>query len=206
MSNNFKEFLIVCAVLTLILLPVRLLFVEFVDSSTLGSIGVISIISILMIILVKKQRLGRFGKMFERQMCRLTCGKKRIFVVGIMNISLAYFAFSLVAIDMGNTLYLEEKKIVKAQLAEQYEIDFSNIESVTQALEPGQVISGMPNYFGAIFYNFKDIAITQAIINDYSNGMIQHFHTVFFVEGLEIIGIFIFSAIAFGKQKEGVLI
>ena len=64
----------------------------------------------------------------------------------------------------------------------------------------------MPNYIGAIFNDFKDIAITQALINDYSNGMVQHFHTVFFVEGLEVIGIFIFSAIVFGKQREGVLI
>ena len=205
-SQNFKEFLIVGAVLTLVLLPARLLFVEFVDSSTLGSLGVISTISILIVVLVKKQRLGRFGKMFERQMLRLTRGKKRIFVVSVMSISLAYFGFSLVAIEQGNTLYLEKKEIIKAQLAEQYEIDFSNIESVSQALEPEEVISGMPNYFAAIFYNFKDIAITQAIINDYSNGMIQHFHTVFFVEGLEVIGIFIFLAIVFRKQKEGVLI
>jgi len=199
-SQNFKEFLIVCAVFTLVLLPVRLLFVEFVDSSTLGSIGVISIISIPIIILVKKQKLGAFGEMFERQMFRITHGKRRIFVACVMCISVTYFGFSLFAIEQGNTVYLQEKENVKAQLAEQYDVDFSNIESVSHNLEPKEVISGIPNYFGAIFYNFKDIAITQAIVNDYSNGMIQHFHTVFFIEGLEVIGIFIFSAFAFGKQ------
>ena len=123
-SQNFKEFVMVGAVLTLVLLPVRLLFVAFVNSSTLGSLGVVSIISILMIILVKKQRLGSFGKMFERQMFRLTRGKKRIFVASVMSISLAYFGFSLAAIELGNTLYLQEKELVKAQLAEEYEIDF----------------------------------------------------------------------------------
>ena len=54
-SQDFKEFAIVGAVMTLVLLPVRLVFVEFVSDSTIGSLGVISGISITLVILAKKK-------------------------------------------------------------------------------------------------------------------------------------------------------
>jgi len=163
-SHDFKEFLIVGAVMTLILLPVRLLFVEFVNNSTLGSIGVISLISIVMLVLVKKKKLGSFGQMFERQMFRLTKGKRRIFVLTMMSISLIYFSFSLIAIEQGNTIYFVEKESVKAQLEDNYNIDFSGEELIKQVLDPQKVVAGIPEYVDSVFSNFKEIAIVQAII------------------------------------------
>ena len=50
-----------------LLLPARLLFVEYVSDDWLGSVGVISIISISIIILAKKEKLGFFGPILERQ-------------------------------------------------------------------------------------------------------------------------------------------
>jgi hypothetical protein len=138
--------------------------------------------------------------MFERQMLRLTRGKRRIFVVTVMSISLGFFTFSLVAIEQGNTVYVQEKNLIKQIFLEQY--DFEDPTSVVEIVNPEQIAKGIPEYTHALFFNFKALAITQAIINDFSNGMIQHFHLVFLVEEIEIIGVFIFYSIVYRKQKE----
>ena len=201
-SQDFKEFAIVGALMTLVLLPVRLVFVEFVSDSTIGSLGVISVISISIVILAKKKKLGGFGQMFERQMFRLTRGKKRIFVVTMMSFSLVYFVFSVTAIEFGNTIYANEKNLIKEQVLQEYGLDFEDIGSVVSVINPEKIANGIPEYSQALFFHFKAQAITQAIINDFSNGMIQHFHLVFLVEEIEIIGVFVFYSIVYRKQKE----
>ena len=93
------DFFVVAGVMTGIMLPARLIFVQFVSDSTLGSLGLISAIAVIMIILVKKGKLGKFGVMFEREMHRLTSGKKRVFILGWLSILTIYFAFSIYSID-----------------------------------------------------------------------------------------------------------
>ena len=75
-KKDFFEALIVFAVMTGILLPVRLVFVAYVSDNWFGSFGIIAIISATMIILTKKGKLGKFGRMFERQIDKIQHGKK----------------------------------------------------------------------------------------------------------------------------------
>ncbi|MBA4454911.1 MAG: hypothetical protein H2B05_08270, partial [Nitrosopumilaceae archaeon] len=65
--KSIYETIIVFAVMTGVLLPVRLLFVTFVSDDWLGSFGVISAISVAILVLAKKKKLGEFGNMFQRQ-------------------------------------------------------------------------------------------------------------------------------------------
>ncbi len=204
-SQNFKEFAIVGAVMTLLLLPVRLLFVEFVSDSTLGSFGLISIISVLLIVLVKKNKLGKFGQMFERQMFRLTRGKKRIFSLTMMSMSIVSFGFMLYAIELGNTVFYDEKEAIKEQVFAKFNLQFESFEDVnevTKTINPDAVLAGMPEFGKAIIYDFKAIAITEALVNDMSNGFIQHFSIVLLVEQVEILGVFIFYSITLRGRKE----
>ena len=113
-----KDFFIVAGGMTGILLPVRLLFVEFVSNDTWGSLGLISAISIIIVVLVKKGKLGSFGRMFEREMSRLTTGKRRIFMATMITFMVIYFSISITLIDQSNTIYLEEKEQVKLHLKE----------------------------------------------------------------------------------------
>lgn len=204
-SQDFKEFAIVGLVMTLILLPVRLLFLQFVSSSTLGSFGVISAISILLVVLVKKQKLGKFGQMFERQMFRLTRGKKRIIALSMIGMSLMAFGFMLYAIELGNTTYFAEKESIKVQVFSHFNLKFDSIDdvgSVAETINPDAVIDGMPAFGKAIFDDFKVIAITEALVNDMSNGFIQHFSLVIFVEQVELLGVFVFYAITLRGRSE----
>jgi len=197
------DFFVVAGVMTGIMLPARLLFVEYVSDSTFGSLGLISLIAVIMIILVKKGKLGKFGVMFEREMHRLTSGKKRIFILGWMTMLTLYFAFSIYSIDQGNTVYFDEKERIKVIVAEKFHLNFEQPDTIIGTLEPENVVSGVPAYTDALFNNFEAIAITQAIMNDLSNGFLLHFHIVFLVEGIEVIGVFIFYSIALrNKTKE----
>jgi len=196
------DFFVVAGVMTGILLPVRLLFVEYVSDSTWGSLGLISVISAIMIILVKKKKLGKFGEMFEREMTRLTSGKRRLFIMGWLLIITAYFAFSIYSIDQANTVYFDEKERIKLIIMEKYTLNFEDPNTIIDTLEPSQVVGGVDDYAVALFNDFEAIAIVQGIMNDLSNGFLLHFHTVFFVEGIEILGVFIFYSISFRKRKE----
>ena len=80
--NSKLESLIVFGVMGGILLPARLLFVEFVSDDWLGSLGVISAISLAIIILAKKNKLGVFGTMLERQIFKFQHGKRGIIIFG----------------------------------------------------------------------------------------------------------------------------
>jgi len=198
------DFFIVAGVMTGILLPVRLLFVEFVSDSTWGSLGLISAISVLMVILVKKKKLGKFGVMFENELTRLTTGKRRIFIFGWLIMLTMYFSFSIYSIDLAETQYYDEKERIKLIVMEKYTLDFEDPSTVIDTLEPSEVVGGVPNYVEAIFNDFEAIAIVQGIMNDMSNGFLLHFHTIFLVEGIEVLGVFIFYTITLKKKKEGV--
>lgn len=197
------DFFIVAGVMTGLMLPARLLFVQYVSDSTFGSLGLISAIAVIMIILVKKDKLGKFGVMFEREMHRLTSGKKRIFILCWMTMLTFYFAFSIYSIDQGNTIYFDEKERIKAIVSEKFHLNFEQPETIIDTLNPEQVVSGVPAYSDALLNDFGAIAITQAIMNDLSNGFLLHFHIVFLVEGIEILGVFTFYSIALrNKTKE----
>lgn len=202
LSQDLKEFAIVWAVMTLVLLPVRLVFVEFVSDSTVGSLGIISIISASIIVLAEKKKLGRFGKMLERQMFKNTHGKRRIFAVIFLGVTLFYLSTSLVAIELGNTVYLEEKEFLKYQIEHVEGINLAKTESVAQVLTIQNIIAAIPQYFDSLVFNFKEIAIIQAVINDSYRGMIGHFHIVFLAEELEIVGLYIFFLVIYQKKKE----
>lgn len=195
------DFFIVSGVMTGILLPVRLLFVQYVSHDVWGSLGVISLISVVMVILVKKNKLGKFGIMFEKELTRLTSGKRRIFIMAWLTMLIIYFAISMIAIDQGNKLYSNEVNEAKQIIMEKYNLNFEKPETVIGTLEPNQIVSGLPQYANAMFTNFKAIAIVQAIMNDISNGFLLHFHTIFFVETVEVMGVFIFYSLALRRGK-----
>lgn len=198
------DFFIVAGVMTGILLPVRLLFVEFVSDSTFGSLGLISAISVLIVILVKKKKLGKFGEMFEREITRLTTGKRRVFIFGWLVILTMYFSFSIYSIDLAETVYYDEKERIKLLVMEKYTLDFEDPSTIIDTLEPSEVIGGIPNYTIALFNDFKAIAIVQGIMNDLSNGFLLHFHSIFLVEGIEVLGVFIFYTVTLRRKKNEV--
>ena len=182
-----------------ILLPARLLFVEFVSDDWLGSLGVISILSFLVILLAKKNKLGFFGPMLERQMFQFQKGKKGILVFAESAVLLVILGSMIFAIDQGHSIHAEQK------------IEYlpETLDPETHVLESAKNMSPSDWVFGAIMAPvglltaFPQMSAAMASIDDGLDGWLMHVYTVGFVEYLELMGILIYYKISFKRKISG---
>lgn len=193
MSNrktNFLEGILVFAVMTGLLLPVRLVFVTYVSDNWFGSFGIISAISIVMIVLVKKGKLGKFGEIFERQLSKIQHGKKGMIVYGQAILFLMILGGTIFAIEMGNSVYAELKEEILVEHEELSQPD--SLIAQSEEFEAQDWAFGIIGLIIAVFFAFPQVAAVFAVLNQTFDGWILHFYTVAFVEYLEFFGILIF--------------
>ncbi len=193
--KSIFESLIVFGIMGGILLPARLLFVEFVSDDWFGSAGIIAAILISIIVLAKKQKLGFFGPMLERQIFKFQKGKRGILVLGESVFLLVILGSMIIAIDQGNSVYsdlkLQNSKNLPSETmilkqTEQWEVDdWANGFLVA----PVTFVTAFPQMSAAI-----------ASIDEATDGWLMHFYTVGFIEYVEILGILLFYRVAYKKK------
>ena len=192
------ESLIVFGIMTGLLLPARLLFVEYVSDDWLGSFGVISVISISIIILAKKQKLGFFGPMLERQIHKFQKGKRGILVIGESVFLLAILGTTIIAIDQGNSVYSDLK------LQNDKNIPSNSVQvQVLETTKDWTVVDWMNGYLMGVvgmITNFPAMSAAIASIDEATDGWLLHIYTVGFVEYIELLGIFILYRIPVGNK------
>ena len=172
LNQDLKEKMIVGGIMPGIFLPVRVLFYTYVSQYWLGSFGLVSAIALLMFVLTKKNKLGWFGVLFQKQMSKITRGKIGAAAFVITIFCVLYFGGSLLLIQKGNTTYAIEKTQIESIMKKDTLINY--------------VITGNENNLDFI------PATVFAIMNDMTNGWILHFHTVIFVGELEALAVLIF--------------
>ena len=184
--------------MTGILLPARLLFVEYVSDNWLGSVGIIAAISILVLVLAKKNRLGPFGSMLERQIYKFQKGKRGIVVFGESIFLLVLLGGMIFAIEQGNSTYAE----LKMQSFKDYPI-----ESREQIIDQAKEFTHYDWFVGfittpvAFITAFPQMSAIIASIDERFDGWLLHFYTVGFVEYLELLGILMFYKITIKRKK-----
>lgn len=204
-NQDRKEMLIVFGTMMLVMLPVRLLMVEYVSDNWWGSFGAISGIAVLMIILVKKNKLGRFGEMFERQMLKLhEKGLRQKFVFGNMIFAIIVTGLLIFSVNVGDTIYLDTKNEVIEQAggAEALEEKLGNIDKMYEEITPEQILLALIAIPILLFTQFPYFASLWAIENDLTNGFLLHLATVGFVETLEFFGVLMFYRFTLRKKKD----
>jgi len=192
------ESLVVFGIMAGVLLPARLLFVEFVSDDWLGSVGIISAISLAIVILAKKEKLGFFGPMFERQLYKFQNGKRGIIVFVESTFLLFILGSMIFAIEMGNTVYSDYKtnnikNISIPQTEEQM------IHQVKE-LKAEEWFIGFIMIPAAFVTEFPLMSATMASIDETVDGWLMHFYTVGFIEYVELLGILMFYKISFRKK------
>ena len=197
--NSKLESLIIFGIMGCILLPARLLFVEFVSDDWLGSLGVISVLSFFVILLAKKNKLGFFGPMLERQMFNFQKGKKGILVFGESIVLLVILGGMIFAIDQGHSVHTEQKM---AYLPDAIDPETYVIESAKK-MSPDEWIFGAIMGPVAFFTAFPQMSAAMASIDDSLDGWLMHFYTVGFVEYLELFGILVYYKISFRRKISG---
>lgn len=192
------ESLIVLGVMTGLLLPARLLFVEYVSDNWFGSFGIISVISISIIILAKKQKLGFFGPMLERQIHKFQKGKRGILVFGESMFLLVLLGSTIFAIDQGNSVYSDLKLQNNKNLSSD-SVQAQVIE-ITKDWTPIDWANAYLIGTLAFVTDFPAMSAAIASINEATDGWLLHFYTVGFVEYVELLGILILYRTSFGKK------
>ena len=192
------ESLIVFGIMTGLLLPARLLFVEFVSDDWLGSFGVITAISMSVIILAKKQKLGFFGPMLERQIYKFQRGKRGIVVFGESVFLLLILGTMIVAIDQGSSIHsqymLQNSDAVPMMNSPE------QVMEMTNEMTPIDWIVGFLLVPSALLTEFPKTSAAIASIDQSLDGWLMHFYTVGFVEYLELLGILIFYRVSFNRK------
>jgi len=192
------ESLIVFGIMTGLLLPARLLFVEYVSDNWWGSFGIISVISITIIILAKKQKLGFLGPMLERQIYKFQKGKRGILVCGESALLLVLLGSTIFAIDQGNSVYLDLK------LQNNRNISSDSIQSqVVEITKDWTIVDWVNAYLiGSIAFvtDFPAMSAAIASIDQATDGWLLHFYTVGFVEYIELFGILLLCRISFLRK------
>lgn len=199
-KQQWKEELIVGLVLTLIYLPARLFFYTYISQYWLGSFGLISGISILIVYLSEKQKLGKFGKMFQNQMLKIHKGKRKYLIYSLLGLKLFILVNIIFAIEIANTEYEQTKTEVAAlvpnyQNIEEYKDDLENVKPQDYLLALGAVV-------WIYFYHYDILASMISIFNDQSNGWYLHFVSVAFIELLEIAGLLVYYRIKFKAKHD----
>ncbi len=204
MNTNRIEALIVFAVMTGLFLPVRFLFVTYVTDDWFGSFGVVSALAIAVVILAKKDKLGKFGRMFIRQMMKVHTGKRRVFVYTHLAFGLIVMGLLIASINLGNSTYLEEKNHILA-VAEAQGQSLDSAEDLTQLTEKlsetsaEEFIESFAQIGDLLFNQFPYFTALWAIEDDMTEGFLLHFSTVAFVEVLEFVGILTYFRLTLKK-------
>lgn len=189
------ESLLCFGIMGVILLPARLLFVEYISDEWLGSAGVISIILISVIILAKKQKLGFFGPILERQIFKFQKGKRGIIVACESIFLLVLLGGMIFIIDQGNTNYQE----LKLQI-EQNDPSNSQVLKQTEDWGASEWFNNFLIIPIALITAFPQMSAAIASIDQQVDGWLLHFYTVGFIEYVEIVGILIFHRVSFRKK------
>ena len=191
------ESLVVFSLMAGILLPARLLFVQYVSDDWLGSFGVISALSLSVIILVKKKKLGAFGPMFERQMYKFQKGKCGILIFGESVFLLLLLGGMIFTIHQGNLLFsdLDGTPLNSLHLSEDM-LDSAagwGIEDWTYGFLMAPV---------GFLTAFPQMSIVIASVDQKLDGWLMHFYTVGFVEYVELLGILVFYRLSFSRKSD----
>jgi hypothetical protein len=189
-GKELAETLTVAVVMLVVLLPIRVLFVRYVADSWIGSFGLITAISLIIIILAKKGKLGWFGTAFHRQMYKVHRGKRKYFVYTNMVIGLLFFGGTIYAIEIGHEQFQYEIDLLKQELPS------DNMQDIAKDAQNEFKIEQLPLailvFFYVTIFRFDIFSVIMTTINDFSDGWILHFSTVFFVEQIEVIGLLVY--------------
>lgn len=186
-KNDIKEKLIVLGVTVGLFFPVRIFFSSYVSDDWLGSLGIMSVLAVILVVLIKRKKLGWFGKIFENQMRKTVGGKTGKYLIGFAIFFLVYFGATLFFVDRGNSVYFEDKEIFFNAIMEKGGYNITDLKSY-DLIGPQLVTQNGLHVFSSLDYMFS---IAYAVMNDMSDGWLEHIVVVMFVEQIELIGLLV---------------
>src|SRR5574338_630575 len=193
--TDLREKMIILGFTTAIFLPIRLLVGQYLIQHWFGTLGIASVISVILMVLVKKEKLGRLGRIFHRQMSKSLWSRPAKIIIVTLIVFCAYFGTTILLIDIGNTTYHSDKEIIAKNFASK------GLEHKTPVKLAGPKIQDF-GIFGLAQIQYLEyvFAISYAMLNDATEGLLVNLHLILFIEQIEILGLLWFYRKAFKPQ------
>jgi hypothetical protein len=176
------------------LIPVRMVFIEYIGDSWFGSFGLITAIATAVIILTYKGKLGWFGRSIMR-FFQKRHKKKRIFFAVQFVFSTTMLVLFIHGVNYADDKFDYEKQEIIALLPNEGMDTMENMtaQAVDEVMdEPWMILSAILVFAYFILFDFDKYALAVWAINDISGGIYMNFATIFLVEEIEVVGLFAF--------------
>ncbi len=183
--NDLKEKLVLLSITAAVFLPLRLLVSQYISDHWLGNLGIATLISVSLIILVRKNKLGRFGHVFKNQITKALWGRSAKLIIAALVFFMIYFGTTVLLIDRGNTIYLDDKEILSQSIASR-NLDRAALLSISGPQIHSVIGLAQLQYLEYLF------SVSYAILNDTTNGWLVNLHLILFMEQVEVLGLFWF--------------
>ena len=189
--HPFIEFLIITVSLIVILVPLRIFSREIFADEWIGSLGMISIVFGTILFLSKKEKLGKFGEMFLRQILKNHKGKKKAFIYFQTGLFLSIGIFTIFSINAGNTDYQMLKDQILEEFLNQGVVidsgwDYDSIEKISSQITTEEQIESIASFPILIIENFEIFSVVLAVTDQLMDGWVMYFWQVMIVEITEI--------------------
>ena len=184
--QSVKENLIVFAVFIGLILPLRLLFYEYLHNYWLGSVGLFSVILFLIFYLSNKGKLGKIGHILTRKITSKTTGKLGIsFIIG------SIFVIYLSSLAILGSTYADPQivNMVHTQMEKQGVHDMQSM--INQPLPSPTPLQLVVSILVIITPNQISFAMFHGM-NDLSNGWLLSLFSIILIEEIEVLGIILF--------------
>lgn len=190
--HSFLEFLIVTGSLIAILVPIRVFSKIVFADEWIGSLGVVTGVLGLIIFLSKKEKLGKFGQMFIRQVIKNHKGKRKWFIYFQTILFLSIAIFTIFSIHTGNNDYYLLKEQVLAEFQKQgimidSSLNFDAIKQISSQITPEQQMGAIAALPLLTIQNFEVFAVVLAITDQLMGGWVMYFWQIMLIETVEII-------------------
>lgn len=214
--QDIKEKLLVGAFTLGVMYPLRWICYTYLTTHWIGSFGVLTAFMVTMIYLSKKNKLGKFGFIWKRQIKRFTKGKLGILLFTQSIIALLFFSSLLYFVQYGNNnLVSERDKILNLLhtngLKDMQFTDVLKTDNLDRGMEMSSALLHSDIYeqlpkalAGAVQYYsihpqifIHDISLISSVENSIMSNNVESFLLILIVEELETFGFLIYFRFIF---------
>ena len=175
---------------------IRLVFSSYIGNEWIGSLGIATIFFFAVVILSRLDKLGWFGRIFERQMYKII--RKRVSaIVAIMLLLLLLFGGFMYFIDRGSTTYLHDTNLLHYQLYISTDASATNMTAMSGPIQSQD--TRIPNYILDIDYR---ISTTIAAMDMQMHGWLSHMVFVIFLEQIELLGLVCYYYMTYRQKRQ----
>jgi len=208
--QDFVEKIIVSLGFVAIFLPMRYFFYVYISEYWLGSVGLISVVIGVITYLSYKDKFGRFGQLWKKQIHRLARGK--LGTIGlIFGICFSLFFGTLIwAFEAGkdseayqiSVIILEEQDLMLSMNPQEAAETFAEVgrrtdlDTFNRAREE---LSGLWKEDPELFID--SMIVLAAVVNTWVGGWLGHLYVILFVQELEQIFLIVFFRWYYPRQK-----